>query len=117
MPTHQFFKKFGYNLEGFKYPFPEGSEILNEWEKRNRFGNNHICLLIIKMSFYSGEYDLPSQLVPAVGGNCKHGTPFSQDESALFKLSNSIIVHCYSGDKVYNVEVFGRRTLGKNYFY
>ena len=42
MPAHQFFKKYGYNVENFIYPFPEGSEILDKWKKRSRFVNNHI---------------------------------------------------------------------------
>ena len=90
-------KLFGYNFEKLPYPIKENKEFQKKWIER-----------------INGNYNFPPVFVPEVGEVlvCIHGYAFSESDGNLVRESENIILYTEQNEKVFNIPVFSRRSLG-----
>ena len=90
---------YGYNFEKLKYPIKHDPEFQRKWLLR-----------------LQGNYDFPSELIPKYkeGEKCtKHQNNFDETNTSLILVSKNIKLYSELGEKVFDVPVFSRLTIGR----
>ena len=90
-------KLYGHNFEKITYPFKNDANLQGNWLERLR-----------------GNYNFPEVLIPEYkeSTKCKHGSQFMSNDDNLYKESTNFILYSEICEKIFNIPVFARRTVG-----
>lgn len=94
-PVDVYQKLYGYNATDIIYPFQQDPDLQRGWLER-----------------MNGVYSFPSQFIPVWSASnlCKHGNVFDRDDKNISLHSENIIVYNGIGERLFNVEVFCRKS-------
>ena len=96
-PIDVYQKLYGYNVTDILYPFQRDPQLQRGWIQR-----------------MNGIYALPDKFIPvwSVSNRCKHDSLFDIEEGNLGIHSKNIVVYTSIGERVFDVEVFYRKSSG-----
>ena len=96
-PLEAYKKQYGHNMSDILYPFKRDKDLQRGWMER-----------------MNGIYSFPNQFVPVWSESnlCKHNNIFDHDDAKLGSHSKQIVVYSNIGERVFEVEVLYRKTLG-----
>ena len=96
-PIDVYHQLYGYNTTDITYPFQLDMNLQAGWMER-----------------INGIYSFPTQFIPVWSASnvCKHGNVFDHDDGNLGRHSQNIVVYTNIGERVFDVEIMYRKTLG-----
>ena len=96
-PIELYHKMYGYNMTDIPYPFQRDKDLQAGW-----------------MARMNGIYSFPQRFVPVWSQSslCKHNNEFDQDDAKLRSHSKNIVVYTNIGERVFDVQVMYRKTVG-----